>query len=267
MILLKTDEEIEILKECNNLVTKTIAEIAKILRPGITTDELDRYAENFIRSNGAIPSFLNYKGYPKSICTSINDQVVHGIPSDYVIKDGDVVSIDCGVYYKGYHGDSAYTFVIGSASEEVKKLIKVTYESLFKGIEAAKAGNRIGDIGFAIQSYCETHGLSVVREMVGHGIGKNLHEAPEVPNYGKRGTGVKLRAGMVFCIEPMINLGKKEIVIEKDGWTVRTLDRKPSAHFELPVAIKEKNTEILTNFAEIEKNINENKYINNILNG
>lgn len=267
MILLKTDEEIEILKECNNLVTKTIAELAKILKPGITTNELNKYAEDFIRSNGAIPSFLNYKGYPKAICTSVNEQVVHGIPSNYVIKEGDIVSIDCGVFYKGYHGDSAYTFAIGEIKPEVLRLIKVTYEALFKGINAARAGNRVGDIGYAIQSYCEEAGFSVVREMVGHGIGRNLHEAPEIPNYGRRGTGVKLKPGMVFCIEPMINLGGKEIVIENDGWTVRTLDKKPSAHFELAVAIKEKNTEILTNFAEIEKNIKENKYINNILNG
>ena len=258
MILIKTGEEIELLRESNLLVSQTLAELAGIIEPGISTLKLDRFAEEYIRDNGGIPGFLNYNGYPKTLCTSINQQVVHGIPSEYRLKDGDVVSIDCGVKYKGYYGDSAYTFAIGEISDEVAELMRITKESLFKGIEMAVEGKRLGDLGYAIQYHCETAGFSVVREMVGHGLGKNLHEAPEVPNYGSRGKGIVLKKGMVICIEPMINLGRKEIVQESDGWTIRTADKKPSAHFELAVAIDKGKADILSTFDYIEEKVANN---------
>lgn len=235
MIYLKTDEEIELLRASNLLVARTLGEIAKHVRVGVSTLELDKIAESFIRDHGAIPGFLNYNGYPNTLCTSVNDQVVHGIPNNNELKEGDIVSVDCGVLLNGYFGDSAYTFAVGKVSEEVEKLLKITKESLLKGIEMAVDGNRIGDIGYAIQTYCEEHGYSVVREMVGHGVGRNLHEAPEVPNYGKRGYGPKLKSGMVIAIEPMINMGKRHIIQEGDGWTIRTSDRLPSA-LSLPMA-------------------------------
>lgn len=253
MIYLKTNEEIELLRESNLLVGKTLAEVAKHIRPGCTTKQLDKVAEQFIRDNGAIPGFLNYNGFPGSLCTSVNDQVVHGIPGEYVLKDGDIVSVDCGVYKNGFHGDSAYTFCVGEVRPEVTELLKTTKESLYLGIEAAVEGKRIGDIGFAVQHYCESKGYSVVREMIGHGVGKDLHEEPDVPNYGKRGTGVKLRSGMVIAIEPMINLGDKRIVMERDGWTVRTKDHKPSAHFEHTVAVREGKADILSSFEFVEE--------------
>ncbi len=217
MIYLKTDEEIELLRASNLLVARTLGEVAKHIRVGVSTLELDKIAESFIRDHGAIPGFLNYNGFPNSLCTSVNDQVVHGIPNKNELKEGDIVSVDCGVLLNGYFGDSAYTFAVGKVSEEVEKLLKITKESLLKGIEMAVDGNRIGDIGYAIQTYCEEHGYSVVREMVGHGVGRNLHEAPEVPNYGKRGYGPKLKSGMVIAIEPMINMGKRHIIQEGDG--------------------------------------------------
>jgi methionyl aminopeptidase len=253
MIYFKTAEEIELLRASNLLVSKTLAEVAGYIAPGVTTLELDKVAEEYIRDNHAQPGFLGYKGYPKTLCTSVNQQVVHGIPSGYRLKEGDIVSIDCGVLYEGYYGDSAYTFAVGEVSEKVRKLLKTTVESLYKGIENAREGKRIGDISNAIQTHCERERFSVVREMVGHGIGKGLHEAPEVPNYGRRGQGIKLQQGMVLCIEPMINLGRKEITQDPDGWTIHTADKLPSAHFEHCVAIGRNGADILSTFEYIEK--------------
>lgn len=253
MILIKTEEELELLRKSNFLVSKTLAEIAKLIKPGITTLDLDKVAEQFIRDNGGIPGFLNYKGYPKTLCTSVNSQVVHGIPSKYQLKEGDIVSVDCGVILNGYYGDSAYTFAVGKINSAVQKLLNTTKESLFKGIEVAIEGKRLGDLGNAIQTYCENVGFTVVREMVGHGMGKNLHEAPEVPNYGRKGRGILLKKGMVICIEPMINMGRKEIIQESDGWTIRTADNKPSAHFELAVAINKGKADVLSTFKFIEE--------------
>ena len=256
MNLYKTDEEIELMKQSNQLVTRLLAELAKLVQPGITTKMLDRIAEDYIRSHGGIPGFLGYNGYPATLCTSINSQVVHGIPADVELKEGDIISVDCGVVLQGYYGDCAFTFAVGQISDEVKKLLRVTRECLFIGAEKAIVGNRLGDLSFAIQNHAETNGFSVVREMVGHGIGKNLHEKPEVPNYGRKGTGIKLMENMTICIEPMINTGTKNIVQEKDGWTVRTTDRKPSAHFELPVAVKEGSPLFLSSFKEIDDSLN-----------
>ena len=260
MIYLKTEEEIELMRAANQLVGKTLAEIAKFIAPGVTTLELDKVAETFIRSNGARPSFLGYSGFPNSICTSINEQVVHGIPSSYELKEGDIVSVDVGTVLNGYNGDSAYTFCVGNVKEETRRLLKITKESLYKGIEMAIAGNRIGDISSAIQRYCEQHDYSVVRELVGHGIGKEMHEAPEVPNYGKKGYGPLLRNGMCIAIEPMINMGTRNVVFEKDGWTVRTRDRKPSAHFEHTIAIHNGKPEILSTFEYIEQVLGEREF-------
>jgi len=253
MITYKTAEEIELLRISNLLVSKALAEVAKKIAPGITTLELDVIAEEFIRDHGAEPGFLGYRGYPKTLCTSINQQVVHGIPSSHVLKDGDIVSVDCGVLHQGYFGDSAYTFAVGTVSERVRLLLNTTREALFKGIEQATEGKRVGDIGNAVQEHCEKQRFSVVREMVGHGIGKGLHEGPEVPNYGKRGHGVRLQQGMVVCIEPMINMGRREIVQDPDGWTIQTADKLPSAHFELCVAIGKNGADILSTFEFIEE--------------
>ncbi len=253
MITYKTAEEIELLRESNLLVSKALAEVAKKIAPGISTLELDAIAEEFIRDNGAEPGFLGYHGYPKTLCTSINQQVVHGIPSSHVLKDGDIVSVDCGVLHQGYFGDSAYTFAVGAVSERIRLLLNTTREALYKGIEQATEGKRIGDIGNAVQEHCEKQRFSVVREMVGHGIGKGLHEAPEVPNYGKRGHGVRLQQGMVVCIEPMINMGRREIVQDSDGWTIQTADKLPSAHFELCVAIGKNGADVLSTFDYIEE--------------
>ena len=254
MIFLKSDEEIELLRISNQIVAKTLAEIAKIVAPGVTTAKLNKIADEFIRDNGAVPGFYNYNGFPKSICTSVNEQVVHGIPSDKVVlKDGDIVSVDIGAYINGFHGDSAYTFAVGNVAPETLALMKATKESLYKGIECAVEGRRLGDIGNAVQTYCEAKGYSVVREMVGHGVGRNLHEAPEVPNYGRRGNGPVLKNGMTIAIEPMINLGKRNIVFEKDGWTVRTIDRKPSAHYEHTIAIRRGKADILSGFEYLEE--------------
>ncbi len=254
MIFLKTDEEIELLRTSNQIVAKTLAEIAKIIAPGVSTMQLNNLADEFIRDNGGIPNFLNYGGFPYSICASVNEQVVHGFPSEKVIlKDGDIISVDCGVLINGFNGDSAYTFCVGEVKPEIVSLLKTTKESLYKGIEMAEEGKRIGDIGNAVQTYCEERGYSVVREMVGHGVGRKLHESPEVPNYGKKGNGVMLKSGMTIAIEPMINLGSRHLVFEKDGWTTRTLDRKPSAHFEHSVAIRRGKADILSSFEYIEK--------------
>jgi len=255
MIHLKTEEEIQIIKESAQILGKTHGEVAKLVKPGVKTSVLDNVAEEFIRDHGGIPSFKNYNGsFPASLCISVNEVVVHGFPGNYELRDKDVVSIDCGVCYKGFHSDSAYTYPLEGVDEKTLQLLDRTYESLFKGIEQAKAGNRMGDVSHAIQSYVESFGYGVVRELVGHGVGKNLHEDPEVPNYGKRGKGVKLVAGMVFAIEPMINMGTKNVVQERDGWTIRTADRKPSAHFEHMVAIGEEMTEVLTTHKYIEEN-------------
>lgn len=248
----KTKEEIELIRESSLLVAKTLAEVAKVIKPGVTTLSLDKVAYEFINDNKAIPAFLNYSGFPNSLCISVNSQVVHGIPNNYELRDGDIVSVDCGVVKNNFFGDSAYTFAIGEVKPEVLNLLEVTKESLYKGIEMAVVGKRLGDIGEAVQTYAETNGYSVVRELVGHGIGLNLHEAPEVPNYGKKGTGLKLQEGLVIAIEPMINLGKKAIIQENDGWTIRTADNLPSAHFEHTITIGKNKAEILSSFEYIE---------------
>ena len=253
MIYLKTDEEIELMRESNLLVGMTLGEMAKWVAPGITTLRLDKIAEEFIRDHGAEPGFLGYAGYPNSLCISVNEVIVHGIPNSYALREGDIVSVDCGAVIDGFNGDSCYTFPVGEVSDEVMRLLKTTKESLYVGISKAVAGNRIGDIGHAIQEYCEKRGFSVVRELCGHGIGRDMHEDPDVPNYGRRGTGPLIKNGMCIAIEPMINLGSKNIVIEADGWTCRTKDRKPSAHYEHTVAIKDGKADILSSFQFIEE--------------
>ncbi|MCF8378176.1 MAG: type I methionyl aminopeptidase [Bacteroidales bacterium] len=256
MILVKTEEEIELIRKSSLLVGKTLAEVAKLIKPGINTLALDQMAETFIRDHGAEPGFKGYNGFPFTLCISINEQVVHGFPSERELADGDIVSVDCGTLMNGYYGDSAYTFEVGEVSTEVKELLQRTKESLYRGIEKAIAGNRVGDIGFAIQNYVEGFGYSVVRDLVGHGLGKNLHEKPEVPNFGRQGNGPKLIEGMVLAIEPMINLGVKKVVQESDGWTFRTADRLPSAHFEHDVVIRKGQAEILSTFEYIEEVLN-----------
>ena len=253
MVHYKTEDEIELIKEGAIILGQAHAEVAKLIAPGVKTSMLDTVAEEFIRDNGGIPSFKDYNGFPYTLCVSPNEQVVHGFPSDNELQDGDILSIDCGVFYKGFHSDSAYTYTVGEVREEVRQLLKVTNESLYKGIEQAVVGNRIGDIGFAIQNYVEGFNYTVVRELVGHGVGANLHESPEVPNYGKRGKGPVLKEGMVIAIEPMINLGTRYVVQESDGWTIRTKDREPSAHFEHTVAIRNGQPEILTTHKFIEE--------------
>ncbi|MET4080836.1 methionyl aminopeptidase [Pedobacter sp. UYP30] len=252
-IYYKSLEEIELIRESNLLVSKTLAEVAKIIAPGVTTIKLDKLAFEFISDHGAVPAFLNYNGFPNSLCISPNDQVVHGFPNDYVIEEGDLISVDCGVIKNKYFGDSAYTFSIGEISEEKKKLVKVTQECLRLGIEKAIVGMRVGDIGFAVQQCAESNGFGVVRELVGHGVGAQLHEKPEIPNYGKRGNGPKLEEGMVIAIEPMINAGVAGINFHADGWTVTSKDNKPSAHFEHSVAIKKGQADILSTFDYIEE--------------
>ena len=256
VIILKTDEEIEFMREANRLVGKTLGELSRHIKPGVTTLQLDKIAEEFIRDHGAIPTFLGYGGFPNSICTSGNENVVHGIPHSTPLQEGDVLSIDCGTNLRGFCGDSAYTFQVGEVDEKVKQLLRTTRESLYKGIEQARDGNRIGDIGSAVQTYCEARGYSVVRELVGHGIGRQMHESPEVPNYGRRGTGPLISNGMCLAIEPMINMGGRKVVFEKDGWTVRTKDRKPSAHFEHTVAIRNGKADILSTFEFIQESSN-----------
>ena len=252
MVKPKTEEEIELLRENAIIVSKTLAEVGKIVAPGVTTLELNRVAETFIRDNGAIPSFLGYEGFPAALCLSVNDVVVHGFPSNYVLKEGDIVSVDCGTLYKGYNGDSAYTFAVGEVDPETAKLLEVTKASLYEGIAAAVDGNRVGDIGHAVQSYAESFGFSVVRELEGHGIGTRMHEAPGVPNYGRKGQGPKLRNGMTICIEPMINAGSKSVYLDKNGWAVRTADHKNAAHFELTVVVRKGHAEQLSTFDFIE---------------
>jgi methionyl aminopeptidase len=253
MILYKSDYEIGLMQQSALLVSKTLTEVAKVLKPGVTTLELDKLCANFVRDHKAIPSFLNYHGYPHNICASVNDVVVHGFPNNEAIKEGDIVSIDMGVILDGWHGDHAYTFIIGEADEAAIQLVKVTKESLYKGVEKAISGNYVGDIAFAIQDYTERqHGYGVVRELVGHGLGRSLHEDPQVPNYGKRGSGKKLRENVVLAIEPMINMGKKDVFTEADGWTVKTRDGKPSVHFEHDVCVKKGKPFILSDYSFIE---------------
>ncbi len=249
----KTAEEIELIRKSSLLVSETLAEVAKIIEPGVKTIQLDKLAETFIRDNGGIPAFLNYNGFPYSLCISPNDQVVHGFPGDYELKDGDVISVDCGVILNRFFGDSAYTFAVGQIDQETESLLQITKQSLDKAIEKSVSGLRIGDISYAVQEHAEKHGYGVVKELVGHGVGFKLHEKPEVPNYGKRGSGIKLEEGMVLAIEPMINMGKAAVKFWKDGWTVSTVDGKPSAHFEHTVAIKKGKADVLSTFELIEE--------------
>jgi methionyl aminopeptidase len=257
-IFLKTEDEIELMRRANQLVGKTLGELAKHIKPGVTTLQLDKIADEFIRDHGAIPTFKDFPNpygapFPASICTSVNDAVVHGVPNnETVLKDGDIISIDCGTLLDGFNGDSAYTFCVGEVSEDVKKLLRTTRESLYLGIENAVAGRHLGDISSAVQDHCEKEGYGVVRELTGHGIGREMHEDPQVPNYGRRGNGVLLKAGMCIAIEPMITMGDRSIYMMPDRWTVRTRDGKPAAHFEHTIAIRQGKAEILSSFDEIE---------------
>jgi methionyl aminopeptidase len=260
MIIIKTNAEIELIRQSSLLVSATLSEVAAFLKPGITTLSIDKMADDYIRDNGAVPSFKNYKGYPFATCISVNDAVVHGFPGKHVLKPGDIISVDVGVYKNGFHGDSAYTFAIGEVSPEVIKLMTVTRESLYKGIEKAVAGNRVGDIANAIQEYTEKkHGYGVVRELVGHGLGRHLHEDPQVPNFGKKGSGPKLKENSVIAIEPMVNLGTKDVFYDTDGWTVRTRDGKPAAHYEHTVCIRKNKADVLSSFDGIIANEKKNK--------
>jgi len=254
MIRYKTREEIDLIKEGAQILGKAHGEVAKNIKPGVTTLALDKLAEEFIRDHGGVPSFKNFNGFPASLCISLNENVVHGFPSKNELKEGDILSVDCGVFYKGFHSDSAYTYPIGNVSDEILTLLRVTKESLYKGIEQAVVGHRIGDIGYAVQQHAEEFGFGVVRELVGHGVGRELHEEPEVPNYGKRGKGPKMNEGLVIAIEPMVNMGTRSIVQEADGWTIRTADRQPSAHYEHTIAVFKEGTEILTTHEYIEEN-------------
>ena len=251
MIIQKTREEIELMRESALLVSKTLGLLAKEVKPGVTTLYLDKLAEEFIRDHNAIPGFLGLYDFPNTLCMSPNEQVVHGIPNETLLKNGDIISIDCGVVKNEFYGDHAYTFEVGEVAPEVRKLLEVTKASLYAGIREFKIGNRVGDVAFAIQQYCEAHGYGVVRELVGHGLGRKMHEDPEMPNYGKRGRGKKFIEGQVVAIEPMINMGTKNIRQHKDGWTITTLDNKPSAHFEHNVAIVDGKPELLSTFAYI----------------
>ena len=253
MIYIKTAEEIEGMRAACDLVSRTLGEVAKWAEPGVTTRKLDNVAREFILDNGGKPACLGYHGFPGTLCIEVNETVVHGFPSGYLLREGDIIGTDCVVELNGFHGDSCYTFAIGQVDEKTIRLMKTTYESLYKGIEAAQPGKRIGDISNAVQLYCEKAGYSVVREMCGHGIGKAMHEDPEVPNYGRRGIGPVLKPGMCIAIEPMINLGSKNVVIERNGWECRTRDRKPSAHYEHTILITETGNEILTTFRYIEE--------------
>ena len=254
MIFLKTDEEIELLREADLVVARTLGEVAKWIAPGVTTRKLDQVAEEYIRSQGCVPGFLGLYGYPATLCVSVNENVVHGIPGSYALEEGDIVSVDCGAITKeGFNGDSPSTFCVGEVADDVKTLLRVTKEALYAGIAKAVPGNRIGDISHAVQEYCEKRGYGVVRELTGHGVGRKLHEDPEVPNYGRKGTGALIKNGMCIAIEPMINMGTKNVVFESDGWTVRTKDRKPSAHFEHSIAIHHGKPDILSSFDYVEE--------------
>lgn len=262
MVYLKTDEEVEMLRAANLLVGKTLAELAKVIQPGVTTKQLDKIAEEFIRDNGAIPTFKGFPNpngpeFPASICTSVNEQVVHGIPNDNPLKEGDIVSIDCGTKLNGYCGDSCYTFPVGEISEEWRKLLQTTKESLYKGIEQAVVGHRLGDVSNAIQTHVQAQGYGVVRQFVGHGIGREMHEDPMVPNFGKRGSGMLLKNGLCIAIEPMITMGTKEVYLQEDLWGVITQDRLPAAHYEHSICVRKGKADILSSFEEIEKVLRE----------
>ena len=258
-IYLKTEDEIELMRQANQLVGKTLGELAKHIKPGITTLQLDKIADEFIRDNGAIPTFKGFPNpyggpFPASICTSVNDVVVHGVPNaETVLKEGDIISVDCGTLLNGFNGDSAYTFCVGEVTDEVKKLLKTTKESLYLGIENAVAGKHLGDISSAVQEHCEAQKYGIVRELTGHGIGREMHEDPQVPNYGRRGNGVMLKAGMCIAIEPMITMGERSIWLDKDRWTIRTRDGKPAAHFEHTIVVRKGKAEILSSFEEVEQ--------------
>jgi methionyl aminopeptidase len=256
MLYFKTDEEVGFLRESNMLVSLTLAELASHIKPGVTTLFLDQIAEAFIRDHNAMPGFKGYGGFPNTLCTSVNDEVVHGIPSKYILKEGDIISVDCGVILNGWYGDSAFTFPVGEINEEKKRLLEYTRASLEEGVKEAVAGNRVGDISYAVQTKAESGGYSVVRELVGHGLGRKLHEQPEVANWGKQGTGPKMEKGLVICIEPMINAGKKDTLQMRDGWTIKTADGRPSAHFEYAVAVDKGKADVLTTFEFIEKVLN-----------
>jgi methionyl aminopeptidase len=253
MVYYKTLEEIELIRKSSLLVGKTLAEVARELAPGVTTEKLDKIAEAFILDNGGVPAFKGYEGFPATLCISCNAEVVHGIPGKYELREGDLISVDCGVLMNDFYGDSAYTFGVGQVSAEVQKLMKVTKESLLRAIEFAKPGQRLGDISYAVQIHAEQNGFSVVRELVGHGIGRNLHESPEVPNYGGRGRGMLLKEGLVLAVEPMINMGRKEVKKSKDNWTIITSDGKPSAHYEHTIAITKNGVDVLSSFDFVEQ--------------
>ena len=261
MIYLKTREEIELMRHSAQIVSKTLGLVASEIKEGVSLKHLDKIAEEFIRDNGGVPIFKGYNGFPASLCLSMNEQVVHGIPSGKILKSGDIISVDCGVKKQGFVGDHAYTFCCGEIKKEVQDLVRVTKESLYAGIEQVKSGNRIGDVSFAIQQYAEKHGYGVVRELVGHGLGKNLHEKPEVPNYGKRGSGSKIQNGLTIAIEPMINMGTKDIKQLNDGWTIITKDKKPSAHFEHDVAVVDGKADILSTFSYAEEAMTKNDFL------
>jgi methionyl aminopeptidase len=261
MIYLKTAEEIELMRHAAQIVSKTLGLVASEIKEGVSLKHLDKIAEEFIRDNGGVPVFKGYNGFPASLCLSMNEEVVHGIPSDRVIISGDILSVDCGVKKQGFVGDHAYTFCAGEIKKEVQDLVRVTKESLYIGIEQVKSGNRIGDVSYAIQQYAEKHGYGVVRELVGHGLGKSLHEKPEVPNYGKRGSGAKIQNGLTIAIEPMINMGTKDIKQLNDGWTIITKDKKPSAHFEHDVAVVNGKADILSTFSYAEEAIKKNDFL------
>lgn len=259
MIHYKTREEIELIRQSSLLVGRTLAAVAREINPGVATAAIDKVAETFIRDYGGKPAFKGYRGFPGTLCVSVNSQVVHGIPGKYELRDGDVVSVDCGVLMNGYYGDSAFTFPVGEVKAEVLRLLRITRESLYKGLEKAVTGGRLGDISEAVQRHAEENGYSVVRELVGHGVGKHLHEEPEVPNYGRKGSGPKLAEGLVIAVEPMINMGKRNVRQERDGWTITTADGLPSAHYEHTVAIGQDKPDILSSFSEIEQVLKEKK--------
>jgi methionyl aminopeptidase len=263
MIFLKTEDEIELMRAANLLVGDTLAEIAKMIKPGVTTAQLNSVAEEYIRDHGAVPTFLGFPNphggpFPASICTSVNDVVVHGVPNDTPLKDGDIVSVDCGTLLNGFNGDSCYTFCVGEVAEEVKALLQTTKESLYKGIEAALPGKRIGDIGASIQEHCSKAGYGIVREFIGHGIGKEMHEDPQVPNYGRRGNGPMIKNGLCIAIEPMITMGDPAVYMMPDRWTIKTRDGKVAAHYEHTIAIHKGKFDILSSFEKIERELNKN---------
>ncbi len=265
MIFYKTAEEIELIRESCLLNCKALEHVASVIGPGVKGSKIDKEAEALLRDHGAVPGFKGYRGFPATLCISLNEQVVHGIPSDYEFKDGDIVSVDCGTFINGFFGDAAYTFALGDVNEDVMELLRVTKTSLYKGIDAAVRGNRLGDVSHAIQRYCEQeHKYGVVRELVGHGIGRNLHEAPEVPNYGRRGRGIKLKEGLVIAIEPMVNLGTKAVRQLDDGWTIITKDKKVSAHYEHTVAVKAGKADILSSHVGVEKAISNNPNVKEV---